>query len=92
MKSRTLPLLAVITECAVLSPIRQAMPAAGPVFSDSGPDAVGYGAAQDRSDETRRRTLAAALHGRRLQPLRLALAIGCGGEGARAIAFASISR
>ncbi len=47
MKSRTLPWLAVIMECAVLSPIRPAMPAAGPVFSDSGPDAAGYGAAQD---------------------------------------------
>ncbi len=39
--------LAMTAAIVVIAPIRQAMPAAGPVFSDTGPDAAGYGASQN---------------------------------------------
>jgi CubicO group peptidase (beta-lactamase class C family) len=47
MKRSAFQWLAIVAAIVVLAPVRQAMPAAGPVFSDTGPDAAGYGAAQD---------------------------------------------
>src|ERR1700731_4652593 len=46
MKRRTPRWLPVVVAIAIVAPGRQAMPAAGPVFSDTGLDAAGYGAAQ----------------------------------------------
>lgn len=48
MTRRPLRRLAIVVGLAVIAiaPIQQAMPAAGPVFSDSGPNAEAYGAAR----------------------------------------------
>ena len=46
MQRRTVPWLAIIMALALLVPLRQGTAATGPVFSDTGPDAAGYGSGQ----------------------------------------------
>jgi CubicO group peptidase (beta-lactamase class C family) len=46
LRQRTLGRLAIVAIMALVAPVRVALPAADPVFSDAGPDANGYGAAQ----------------------------------------------
>jgi CubicO group peptidase (beta-lactamase class C family) len=46
MRCWAIPRLAAIAAVVLVASLRQAMPAAGPVFSDTGPDAAGYGAVQ----------------------------------------------
>jgi CubicO group peptidase (beta-lactamase class C family) len=47
MRLQTHRWLATMVMIMVVVPLRHAVPAAGPVFSDSGPDAAGYGFAQN---------------------------------------------
>jgi CubicO group peptidase (beta-lactamase class C family) len=47
MRRQTCRWLAVTGMIAMVVPLRDALPAAGPVFSDSGPDAVNYGLARN---------------------------------------------
>ena len=46
LRQCTLGKLAIVAVMAVVAPVRSALPAADPVFSDAGPDPNGYGVAQ----------------------------------------------